>query len=254
MLSLQSASTARWLVQVDTHLDLVLIDHAHCEKKAAGVAMNLLFSYVDPHVAAIVFVAVIAVLPILACAIIRPTLYNGMRHFLFVVPLLGIFAGMGLVHVISWLGQQHRSWAMVGVALVVAAIGRQAWISVDLHPNQYVYYNAIAGDLVGAQSKFDLDYWGTSLAEASRRLEGSVEQKSHVDGTLPHYKVLVCGRPWSAQYFLPKNFEITWEIDQADFYIAINGSACDWSSRERGRLIADIKRRGVILSYVVDLR
>ena len=47
MLSLQSASDARWLAQVDTHLDDILIDHAHCEKKAAGVAMNLLFSYVD---------------------------------------------------------------------------------------------------------------------------------------------------------------------------------------------------------------
>jgi tRNA-(ms[2]io[6]A)-hydroxylase len=47
MLSLQSASAARWLAQVDAHLDEVLVDHAHCEKKAAGVAMNLLFSYVD---------------------------------------------------------------------------------------------------------------------------------------------------------------------------------------------------------------
>jgi tRNA-(ms[2]io[6]A)-hydroxylase len=47
MLSLHSASDARWLAQVDTHLDDILIDHAHCEKKAAGVAMNLLFSYVD---------------------------------------------------------------------------------------------------------------------------------------------------------------------------------------------------------------
>ena len=47
MLSLQSASDARWLAQVDAHLEDVLVDHAHCEKKAAGVAMNLLFSYVD---------------------------------------------------------------------------------------------------------------------------------------------------------------------------------------------------------------
>jgi len=47
MLSLQSATDARWLAQVDIHLDEILIDHAHCEKKAAGVAMNLLFSYVD---------------------------------------------------------------------------------------------------------------------------------------------------------------------------------------------------------------
>lgn len=47
MLSLQSTSDSRWLAQVDTGLDEILIDHAHCEKKAAGVAMNLLFSYVD---------------------------------------------------------------------------------------------------------------------------------------------------------------------------------------------------------------
>jgi tRNA-(ms[2]io[6]A)-hydroxylase len=47
MLSLQSATAERWLRQVDAHLDEILIDHAHCEKKAAGCAMNLLFAYVD---------------------------------------------------------------------------------------------------------------------------------------------------------------------------------------------------------------
>jgi tRNA-(ms[2]io[6]A)-hydroxylase len=47
MLSLQSASDARWLDQAARHLDEILVDHAHCEKKAAGVAMNLLFSYAD---------------------------------------------------------------------------------------------------------------------------------------------------------------------------------------------------------------
>jgi tRNA-(ms[2]io[6]A)-hydroxylase len=47
MLGLKSVSPARWLEQVETHLDQVLIDHAHCEKKAAGAAMNLLFAYVD---------------------------------------------------------------------------------------------------------------------------------------------------------------------------------------------------------------
>ena len=47
MLSLHSTTLARWLAQVDAGLDEVLVDHAHCEKKAAGVAMNLLFSYVD---------------------------------------------------------------------------------------------------------------------------------------------------------------------------------------------------------------
>lgn len=47
MLHLKSESGQRWLDQVEKHTDLVLIDHAHCEKKAAGTALNLLFAYVE---------------------------------------------------------------------------------------------------------------------------------------------------------------------------------------------------------------
>ena len=47
MLSLHSDTSARWLTQVDDNLEEILVDHAHCEKKAAGTAMNLLFAYVD---------------------------------------------------------------------------------------------------------------------------------------------------------------------------------------------------------------
>lgn len=47
MLSLQAPTSEHWLAQVRPHLDLLLVDHAHCEKKAAGAAMNLLFAYVD---------------------------------------------------------------------------------------------------------------------------------------------------------------------------------------------------------------
>ncbi|MDZ4818474.1 MAG: tRNA-(ms[2]io[6]A)-hydroxylase [Planctomycetota bacterium] len=45
MLSLKSASTDRWLQQVRENLPEILIDHAHCEKKAAGTALNLIFAY-----------------------------------------------------------------------------------------------------------------------------------------------------------------------------------------------------------------
>ena len=47
MLDLDSTSPTRWFEQVETHLDELLIDHAHCEKKAAGNAMNLIIAYVD---------------------------------------------------------------------------------------------------------------------------------------------------------------------------------------------------------------
>src|SRR3954463_168855 len=47
MLNLQSESAQRWLAQVDENLPEILIDHAHCEKKAAGTALNLIFAYVE---------------------------------------------------------------------------------------------------------------------------------------------------------------------------------------------------------------
>jgi tRNA-(ms[2]io[6]A)-hydroxylase len=49
---LAQASSAAWLEQALAHPDLVLIDHAHCERKAAGVALQLMFRYpCDTHLA-----------------------------------------------------------------------------------------------------------------------------------------------------------------------------------------------------------
>ncbi|HEY5644657.1 MAG TPA: tRNA-(ms[2]io[6]A)-hydroxylase [Pseudomonadales bacterium] len=38
---------AAWFAQAVDHLDELLIDHANCEKKAAGNALSLLYRYVD---------------------------------------------------------------------------------------------------------------------------------------------------------------------------------------------------------------
>lgn len=47
MLSLKTSTSPRWLATVEANLEEVLLDHAHCEKKAAGTAMNLIFAYVE---------------------------------------------------------------------------------------------------------------------------------------------------------------------------------------------------------------
>jgi tRNA-(ms[2]io[6]A)-hydroxylase len=47
MLNLHSPTPERWLHQVRAGIEDLLLDHAHCEKKAAGVAMNLLCTYVE---------------------------------------------------------------------------------------------------------------------------------------------------------------------------------------------------------------
>lgn len=42
---LQRATQSAWVEQAIANLDVVLLDHSHCERKAAGVAMNLMFRY-----------------------------------------------------------------------------------------------------------------------------------------------------------------------------------------------------------------
>jgi tRNA-(ms[2]io[6]A)-hydroxylase len=47
MLNLQSTSRQQWLDQVDRSLPEILVDHAHCEHKAAATAMSLLGTYIE---------------------------------------------------------------------------------------------------------------------------------------------------------------------------------------------------------------
>ncbi|WP_202924795.1 tRNA-(ms[2]io[6]A)-hydroxylase [Myxacorys almedinensis] len=42
---LQQPTSSAWLEQALANLDIVLLDHSHCERKAAGVALNLMFRY-----------------------------------------------------------------------------------------------------------------------------------------------------------------------------------------------------------------
>ena len=53
MLSLASATGGAWLARALADLDEVLVDHAHCEKKAASTAVSLLFKYTE-HAALLV--------------------------------------------------------------------------------------------------------------------------------------------------------------------------------------------------------
>ena len=42
---LQQPTSDRWIEQAIDNIDTVLLDHSHCERKAAGVAINMMFRY-----------------------------------------------------------------------------------------------------------------------------------------------------------------------------------------------------------------
>lgn len=42
---LKQPTSREWVEQAIANLDVILLDHSHCERKAAGVALNLMFRY-----------------------------------------------------------------------------------------------------------------------------------------------------------------------------------------------------------------
>ncbi|MCW5893175.1 MAG: tRNA-(ms[2]io[6]A)-hydroxylase [bacterium] len=47
MLNLATPTDPAWVARAVAHLDEILVDHAHCEKKAASTAVSLLFRYTE---------------------------------------------------------------------------------------------------------------------------------------------------------------------------------------------------------------
>lgn len=102
--------------------------------------------------------------PVLAATVARPNVYDGVRHFLFVLPAIALFAGLGAVAIAT----SVRGAAARGVAVVVLAVAL-LWplpALVRLHPYQYTYFNELVGGLAGASGRYETDYWVASYREA----------------------------------------------------------------------------------------
>ncbi|MBP2290424.1 glycosyltransferase family 39 protein [Azospirillum rugosum] len=202
-------------------------------------------------------IALAAFLPIAMVMVTRPTVYNGIRHFLFVVPPLVVLAALAFERVWSF-AESRGELAGRAVALALAATATvQAWSLGTLHPNQYVYYNQFVGGMKGADGQFELDYWGNSLHEATKELIAFVEREN--DGQSPPrtYTLTVCGNPLAVRYDLPPWLRLVNGVEpdwrRADFFLAFTQSRRCPSLLD-GRPIIEIGVDGVPLSIVKDRR
>ena len=200
--------------------------------------------------AALVSIVLAATLPILLTILVRPYLYNGIRHLLFVVPPFAVLGGLAA----AWIAQRLRQWGTTAIAAgslaFVAGIASPIVDMVGLHPYEYTDFNHIAGGVRGAQADFMLDYWGLSLTQASRRLLDYVAE-SHQTPANGHWTVAVCGPHPPVSVVLGPQFSNTWDPRGADFAIQLGVFYC---AKLDAPLIFEIVRDGVVYARVYDIR
>jgi hypothetical protein len=109
-------------------------------------------------------IVVAVALPIGAALITKPALYDGLRHFLFVFPLLAALAGIAISAFIA-AKRVPSTLRAGGLTIVLVTAAMTIVDAIELHPYEYAYFNRTFGGLVAAQGRFETDYWGASYKE-----------------------------------------------------------------------------------------
>src|SRR5204863_28720 len=60
-----------------------------------------------------------ATFPLVVAMVKRPALYNGIRHFIFVIPPMTVLAGLAFAWAMNWLKENRRNWQPAAVTVFV---------------------------------------------------------------------------------------------------------------------------------------
>ena len=200
--------------------------------------------------AALLATVLAVVLPVLVTVVSRPAMYNGIRHFIFVLPPFAALAGLAAARIAEHLGRYGKVAAGTSMLVFVAGTASPVADMARLHPYEYTDYNHLAGGVPHARQNYMLDYWGLSLTQASRHLLTDIADR----GERPlhgQWKIAVCGPHPPVAVALGPQFTTTWDPKGADFAMVVGEFYC---AKLDAPVVFDIVREGVVYARLYDLR
>jgi hypothetical protein len=174
-----------------------------------------------------------------------PPLYDAERHFLFLLPLLAVVAGLGLNEVFLRLSRPVARGALA--AVIAAGCAVQVADMVRLHPYEYAFFNDLVGGVAGAAGRFETEYWGEALTEAADALAARLAQDKATDPVA----VYLCGEPHSIAERLPPSVRLVEEWEDARYYLSTTRNHCD--DEVPGHEVLRVERDGVPFAVVKEV-
>lgn len=152
----------------------------------------------------------------------QPTLYDGIRHTLFVIPMLALLAGWAALRLLPVLRRAAIPTAIATAAYVSALVVNLAL----LHPLEYIATNAFAGGTRGAYGRFEQDYWSAAATEALRRLERRLDAVGAFARDPPSLLVCIGWREGMVPVLQRKPWRLERDVSKADFVIETERWRC----------------------------
>ena len=215
------------------------------------LAISLRKEIITNRRASLLVLALAPILPIVLAMVMRPALYNGVRHFIFAVPPFAAVGGLAF----AWLADRLRryGWPALGIlaAVFIAGIALPVIDMTRLHPYEYTSFNTASGGVRVAQDKYMLDYWGLSFKQAAEELKSSLHRASDKPPDGRKWVVAICGPQPGAEVSLGPDFETTYDQKKADFAMALGTFYC---RHLQAPILATVEREGVVYATVYDFR
>ncbi|HEU4577074.1 MAG TPA: hypothetical protein VFS67_02395 [Polyangiaceae bacterium] len=185
----------------------------------------------------------------------RSTLYNGLRHFLFLMPPISALAGAGLTSAVAWLTLRRPRWALVPALLFGLFTLDQLRALVSLHPFQHVYFNRASGGVAAAVDRYETEYYGAVYQQLHAQLIERIWDERRDSYLKQTFSVAGCGSKLFFTRNLPLNFQYTTlrDANRADFYATYVRDDCLHRFRNRA-LITTVEREGALLAAARDMK
>jgi len=180
--------------------------------------------------------------------VLRPRLMDGLRLYLFLLPVIGIGAAIGMIRLMA---QNPRNlWRSVALGLVIANLAIVSFHMGRLFPYQNLYFNELTGGLKGAYGRFDTDYWGETYKEAVEWLKQN--ELKDLDPSVQTVALHTRGNAFSSVYYFKPG--MLWKpFEEAEYYLSFTR----WHENERAGNIKPlhvVMREGVPLNYIYRLK
>jgi hypothetical protein len=201
--------------------------------------------------ATLLLLALAAGAPVALTMIARPAMYNGIRHFVFVMPPFAVLGGLAAAWLFERLASYSRPALAAGAMAATVALALPVVEMARLHPYQYTHFNHLAGGIRAADERYMLDYWGLAFKQAADELRAKLTLGLESPPASRRWRIAVCGPHYPAKVELGPEFTTTYETKGADFALMLGEFYC---AEYKAPVLVEIKREGVVYARVYDIR
>lgn len=199
---------------------------------------------------------IVAVLVPPTYAILRGSvLYNGLRHFLFIIPPLCVLAGGGLAVFTRAVSRRNVVWAVPCLVAFGLFAADQLHASFRLHPHQHVFFNRASGGLIPAIRRYETEYYGSVYQELHARLREHLWEEGRESYLNTTFQVAGCGSKLFFARNLPLNFQYQAmrNARHADIYATYARDRCLDRFKDHP-IMTRVERDGATLAVARDLK